>query len=93
MDTHDKRWKRHRKLLQPAFGPTHLRHGAYITNDVMELVDKKMDLEYALAGKTCVKIDIHSLCTGITLDIIGRLCFNKPMHGINNMGQKSVCCY
>lgn len=56
----------------------------------MGLVDKKMDLEYALAGKNSVEIDIHSLCTGITLDVIGRLCFNKPMHGIIDMGQPNV---
>ena len=39
LGTGDK-WKRHRKMLQPAFGPMHLRHAAEKTVNVLKILDK-----------------------------------------------------
>jgi cytochrome P450 len=64
------KWKRHRKLIQPGFGPTHLRNSAQITQETMELMDAKFEKEFDARGTSTLEIDMHALTCAISLDIM-----------------------
>jgi cytochrome P450 len=63
-------WKIHRKLIQPAFGPSHLKNSAYISNDTMKLMDIKLGKDYDALDKKSLKLDLHGLMCAISLDIM-----------------------
>ncbi|KAI8916250.1 cytochrome P450 [Gorgonomyces haynaldii] len=66
-------WKTHRKLLQPGFGPVHLKHAldaadalcAELIQYTNTLADKKQHIE------------IHGAVNAVALDILGQVAFNK----------------
>jgi cytochrome P450 len=63
-------WKKHRKLLQPAFGPSHLRNAAFITREIMDMVDAKWQLQFDLEQKKSITVDMHQMLTAITMDVM-----------------------
>lgn len=63
-------WKIHRKLIQPAFGPSHLKNSAYISNDTMKQMDIKLDKDFDVFGAKSLKLDLHGLMCAISLDIM-----------------------
>ncbi|KAI8854074.1 cytochrome P450 [Chytridium lagenaria] len=76
-------WKKHRKFLQPGFGPSHLRRAIEVTNDVMDTllnvwaqrVDEFGDL---------YETDIFHIASSITVDIIGQVAFSYDYGCIKN---------
>nr|KAJ3420298.1 hypothetical protein HK105_005852 [Polyrhizophydium stewartii] len=69
-------WARHRKLLQPAFGPGPLRRIARITNQVYdEVLDHYAHL-CAAAVQNSVVVDLYEEFTALTLDLIGLIAFS-----------------
>ncbi|KAJ3259717.1 Cytochrome P450 4d2 [Boothiomyces macroporosus] len=76
----DDLWKKHRKLLQPAFGPTHLRHAARVSQSSTLEIREKFLLE--LEKKKELKVDARTMFKCITLDVIGQVAFNHPMRSI-----------
>ncbi|KAJ3269682.1 hypothetical protein HDV01_001110 [Terramyces sp. JEL0728] len=67
-------WKKHRKLLQPAFGPTHLRHAGKVAEDTMKDLDTV--IEEKLQGKSGVTLDFTVAFKSVTLDVISMVGFN-----------------
>ncbi|KAJ2987214.1 hypothetical protein HDV02_006313 [Globomyces sp. JEL0801] len=61
-------WKRHRKLIQPAFGPTHLRHAALVSMETMgELITT---LDAMFTDSDTVKVNMHGALTATALDVV-----------------------
>ncbi|KAJ3310243.1 hypothetical protein HDV04_005182 [Boothiomyces sp. JEL0838] len=75
-------WKRHRKLIQPAFGPTHLRHAAQTTVETLTKLDSI--LEPRFEKEPFFEIDVHALMKSITLDVIGKVAFGYDMKSVEN---------
>ncbi|KAJ3271946.1 T-complex protein 1 subunit delta [Terramyces sp. JEL0728] len=61
-------WRKHRKLLQPAFGPTHLRHAAEASRE--SVLEFEQFLSDRCAADLNVQTDLHIALKCITLDII-----------------------
>ncbi|KAJ3319658.1 hypothetical protein HDV06_006151 [Boothiomyces sp. JEL0866] len=59
-------WKKHRKLLQPGFGPTHLRHAGAVTESIMLDFDSVVDSKLEKSNTTV--IDFSIAFRSITLD-------------------------
>ncbi|KAI8924633.1 cytochrome P450, partial [Entophlyctis helioformis] len=70
-------WKRHRKLLQPAFGPSHLRHTVDVTIQVADAVAADFTSIMAQTGSTSIEVDAYEYMTAVALDVIGRVAFSK----------------
>jgi cytochrome P450 len=56
--------------LQPAFGPSHLRNAAFITREIMDMVDAKWQLQFDLEQKKSITVDMHQMLTAITMDVM-----------------------
>jgi cytochrome P450 len=65
-------WKRHRKLLQPGFGPTHLRHTAKVTIETIKTL--KSEFNKLLKNEENI-VDFQQTMTMVTLDILGQVAF------------------
>lgn len=55
-------WKKHRKYLQPGFGPTHLQHTAKVAHETM--------LEFESLYSGSFKMNVHEAMTNIAMDIL-----------------------
>ncbi|KAI8923863.1 cytochrome P450 [Entophlyctis helioformis] len=80
-------WKRHRKLLQPAFGPSHLRQTITATADVVNTV--AADLRVLIKASTSpngITIDFHEYMAALTLDVIGKIGFSKNLESVSKLG-------
>jgi cytochrome P450 len=75
----DQRWKLHRKLLQPAFGPSHLRDTALQTEKVIQNL---LDILEARMVDNSVVVDMHQTLTNMTLDVIGLVAFGINLESI-----------
>ncbi|KAI9206912.1 cytochrome P450 [Polychytrium aggregatum] len=64
-------WKRHRKFLQPGFGPVQLRAAAEASNQYMDLMITKLGASS--------KINMHLVANAVVLDIIGAIAFSKDL--------------
>ncbi|KAI8612449.1 cytochrome P450 [Chytriomyces sp. MP71] len=70
------KWKHHRKTLQPAFGPSHLRHmGEVSREDTARLGDYWASL-IQKSGNGVVEVDMFAEMTCLTLDVIGKVAFS-----------------
>nr|KAJ3419123.1 hypothetical protein HK105_007378 [Polyrhizophydium stewartii] len=66
----DERWKVHRKMLQPAFGPLHLRHATAVSEVVAkELADAWSEMIDASTDKEIV-VDSFEFFKALTLDFM-----------------------
>ncbi|KAJ3219881.1 hypothetical protein HK099_004542 [Clydaea vesicula] len=86
-------WKKHRKLLQPAFGPTHLRNSFIISlhesNELMKVWEGYTDKERS-------EIELTKALNFLATDVIGRVGFSYNFHlvetlvdpGVENKNQK-----
>ncbi|KAI9024618.1 cytochrome P450 [Hyaloraphidium curvatum] len=68
-------WTRHRKRLQPAFGPVHLRNALVIASDIADrlyaIYDSKLGTPEGDAG-----FDFYSGATSAVADVLGRMAFS-----------------
>jgi cytochrome P450 len=83
-------WKKHRKFLQPGFGPTHLRSAVDSTNRVMdtlfEIWDKTLESANGggggslgsnpVTGDGTLLTDMFHVASSITVDVIGHVAFS-----------------
>ncbi|KAJ3269973.1 hypothetical protein HDV01_000779 [Terramyces sp. JEL0728] len=84
----DDLWKKHRKLLQPAFGPTHLRHAANVSQKSTIEIQQKFISQ--LKDKEALKLDANVMLKCITLDVIGQVAFNYPMKAIQALEESGA---
>ncbi|KAJ3278419.1 Thromboxane-A synthase [Borealophlyctis nickersoniae] len=81
-------WRMHRKFLQPAFGPMHLRYALDVTNEVMDNLDKVWGerCDAALMGdKDRVRMDVAVPMTALTLDVIGKVAFSYDFGSVASL--------
>jgi cytochrome P450 len=62
-------WARHRKLIQPAFGPSQLRHAITVTNEIVALAIEKIN-ERIEKENAVGTLDAPKLATSLTADIM-----------------------
>eukprot|EP01114_Cavostelium_apophysatum_P008874 TRINITY_DN2178_c0_g1_i2.p1 TRINITY_DN2178_c0_g1~~TRINITY_DN2178_c0_g1_i2.p1 ORF type:complete len:479 (-),score=109.67 TRINITY_DN2178_c0_g1_i2:92-1528(-) len=60
-------WKRHRKMLQPAFAPSHLKRSVDVTNHFVS--------ELFAEWKTKKTVDVHHEFTNLALFVVGKWSF------------------
>ncbi|KAL2920320.1 hypothetical protein HK105_200398 [Polyrhizophydium stewartii] len=78
-------WKKHRKLLQPAFGPSHLRHVVQVSHQVVsEMADGWAKMAAASSDKATI-VDVHKYFASLTLDVIGQVAFTHQFGGVRSM--------
>ncbi|KAI8928809.1 cytochrome P450 [Entophlyctis helioformis] len=78
-------WKRHRKLLQPAFGPSHLRHTVDVTIEVADAAAADFASIMAQTGKASIEVDAYEYMTAVALDVIGRVAFSKDFGSVKGI--------
>ena len=61
-------WTRHRKFIQPAFGPPHLRHTYSTVTQIMQILANHLELKLSTSSESHVKVDMHHLVTSIAMD-------------------------
>ncbi|KAJ3127857.1 hypothetical protein HK098_005633 [Nowakowskiella sp. JEL0407] len=82
---HDDVWKRHRKGLQPAFGPSHIKDAFKIA---METVDELADIweRKFKSGETTRNISHESVL--VTSDVIGKFSLGIDLEAVKNAETK-----
>ncbi|KAI8912401.1 cytochrome P450, partial [Entophlyctis helioformis] len=78
-------WKRHRKLLQPAFGPAQLRQTVAATTSVVEAVAADFRAIMAQTGSTTIEVDAFEYMTALALDVIGQIAFSKDFGSVKDI--------
>ncbi|KAI9020627.1 cytochrome P450 [Hyaloraphidium curvatum] len=77
-------WTRHRKRLQPAFGPVHLRNALGIASEIADklygIYDAKIGTKEAEAG-----FDFYSGLTSAVADVLGRMAFSYDFGNLEAM--------
>ncbi|KAJ3051080.1 hypothetical protein HK097_007943 [Rhizophlyctis rosea] len=94
----DDLWKRHRKFLQPAFGPSHLRFALDASNEVMDELCRIWEGQISAKPDGKLRTNARDVMTSVTMDIIGKVAFsydfksvlhltshNAPQHSIDTI--------
>jgi cytochrome P450 len=73
-------WKKHRKFLQPGFGPAHLRHTVDASNEIMDQLSELWDARFQIGDNTTsttkFQVNLFQLASSITIDVIGHVAFS-----------------
>jgi cytochrome P450 len=88
----DEAWKRHRKFMQPGFGPSHLRATVDASNAVMDALceiwdrkHQKLELEVSVtSAKNSFNTDLFHVASSFTIDVIGLVAFSYHYNSIQN---------
>ncbi|KAI9090965.1 cytochrome P450 [Phlyctochytrium arcticum] len=84
-------WKHHRKFLQPAFGPSHLRLALNASVDSSRNLVRvwKSLLEKSTTvnenGKKYITVDAHEAFSCLTMDVIGRIAFSWEFKSVDGL--------
>ncbi|KAJ3176899.1 hypothetical protein HK101_010362 [Irineochytrium annulatum] len=82
----DADWRKHRKFLQPGFGPTHLRQALEatdtVTGELLSIWDQRLAAN-AETDKPYVT-DIYHVASSLTIDVIGLVAFSYRYNCIPN---------
>ncbi|KAJ3120900.1 hypothetical protein HK098_004135 [Nowakowskiella sp. JEL0407] len=82
----DDTWKKHRKGLQPAFGPVHLREAFQVTVEIVEQLFSIWDKEISSNASTVRNaMEDFTLLTG---DVIGRIAFSYNLDAVKSLETK-----
>ncbi|KAI9201897.1 cytochrome P450 [Polychytrium aggregatum] len=71
-------WKRHRKFLQPAFSPTHLKHAFEVSLVAAQHVDAVIRSYTAKAEP----VNVFNLFQKFTIDVIGQVAFSQSFNSV-----------
>ncbi|KAI8616187.1 cytochrome P450 [Chytriomyces sp. MP71] len=77
-------WKYHRKAIQPAFGPSHLRHGLQIAGEEVEKLNAYLEAKFETGAGELV-VDAHEEFVALFLDIIGRIAFSYEFNSLTSL--------
>ncbi|KAI8818462.1 cytochrome P450 [Fimicolochytrium jonesii] len=88
-------WKKHRKLLQPAFSPSHLRLGAKVsvenTDNLLSTWRKHLSVGNTESNDRHIVINLHQHLSGLALDIIGQVALGgRPFGSVGNLPIKNA---
>ncbi|KAI8803415.1 cytochrome P450 [Cladochytrium replicatum] len=78
-------WRTHRKRLQPAFGPSHLRHAFSASNDVaIHLINgiKQQWKEEQAKGSSRLVLEVHRYLASWTIDVLSRVAFSSDFRAL-----------
>ena len=78
------KWKKHRKFLQPAFGPGYLRHTAEVAKSLVDVVAN--DFRKQLMSSKQIEVDINGYFTALAMDLIGKIAFSFAFDSIQAIG-------
>lgn len=84
---HDEKWKRHRQLLMPAFGPNQLRQSAWVSAKVMQEAVHSIKSHIQNDQHNRATLNMKTLFSSITLEIIGRVAFGYEVGSIKKIDQ------
>ncbi|KAI8924844.1 cytochrome P450 [Entophlyctis helioformis] len=73
-------WHRHRKLMQPAFGPVHLRQTVDAATKVAGKIAVNWTAVMDAAGEETIVVDVYRYMGAAALDVISKIAFSKD-HG------------
>ncbi|KAJ3039651.1 Cytochrome P450 3A4 [Rhizophlyctis rosea] len=80
----DDLWKSHRKFLQPAFGPSHLRYALDVSNEVLDELEERWDDILKQKGGE-FRTNMKDVMTSVTMDIIGKVAFSYNFNAIQTL--------
>jgi cytochrome P450 len=72
-------WKRHRKFLQPGFGPSHLRETVVASNQIMDTLSEIWDKKEGVW-----QTELYNVASSITIDVIGLVAFSYSYDNVKN---------
>ena len=75
-------WKRHRKLLQPGFAPSHLRHATIMSQKTIDIFIRHLDIKFK--NKESAVFNMFHVFHAIALDIIGHVAFGYDFQSTQN---------
>ncbi|KAI9209137.1 cytochrome P450 [Polychytrium aggregatum] len=75
----DRHWKRHRKMIQPGFGPAQLRRTAVSTNEFLDTL-----LEHWISTDASV-VDFHTIASAVIMDILGDVGFSYRFNMVKHL--------
>ncbi|KAI8799964.1 cytochrome P450, partial [Cladochytrium replicatum] len=73
-------WKKHRKFLQPAFGPSQLRHAFHVATKEADAHLEHLKAEIA-TGKV---VNMHQILTSVTGQVIAQVSFSYDLNQFNH---------
>ncbi|KAJ3413543.1 hypothetical protein HDV05_007844 [Chytridiales sp. JEL 0842] len=80
-------WRKHRKGLQPAFGPHHLRQTSDLANHfTADMSASWIRFAQKEENEAGVVLDLKEYFSAITLDIIGRIAFSHDFNALGSIG-------
>ena len=63
-------WKKHRKCVQPAFGPVNIRYTLDVALEIMDKVSHSLDANIAASENGKKIVNAHALFAAIALDVM-----------------------
>ncbi|KAJ3349594.1 hypothetical protein HDU91_006369 [Kappamyces sp. JEL0680] len=81
-------WKRHRKLLQPAFGPSHLRYTAQVALEKSNMLVQLWKAK--LGNKVSMVTNVMEATRAITMDLIGLVGFGSDLGNLQQLYQSTT---
>ena len=76
-------WKRHRQAIQPAFGPTHLRHAAKASVDMANELGNHINKRITEASSKSCSIELYSTMNSLILEIMGIVMFSEKFGALD----------
>ncbi|KAJ3098765.1 hypothetical protein HK100_005024 [Physocladia obscura] len=76
-------WKMHRKYLQPAFAPSHLRFVGTVTENEIDRLLDFWNNKISANSPTGIVVDFHHSFTCVALDILGHVAFSYDFKSVD----------
>ncbi|KAI8920588.1 cytochrome P450 [Entophlyctis helioformis] len=80
-------WRRHRKLMQPAFGPSHLRQTVDAATEVADKIKAEWTSVMAATGEKTIVVDAYKYMGAAALDVICKIAFSKDRGAVESIGK------
>ncbi|KAI8923268.1 cytochrome P450 [Entophlyctis helioformis] len=81
-------WRRHRKLMQPAFGPSHLRQTVDAATEVADKIKADWTSVMAATGEKTIVVDVYKYMGAVAFDVICKIAFSKDDGAVGSITKK-----